>query len=174
MNLLPLEVKRKRQRSALFIKLAAAQAVILLLLVMIVLGFDVAIRIMEGREVELAAQVADERFAESEEEMRRLREREGQEAAQQEAARWLELPEFEVKRLEALEETLPTGVLLHSADIDEEGAQLTLLTRNLSLADIHRYAWEATELVYRVQMVSAVSTEDGFVRYILAISWHEG
>ena len=170
MNLIPPKIMRNRQLYALCIRLAAIQAVIFLLLILSVVGFDLTLRLRDARIAQLDLEMQGEQFAESEAVAVALREHNAREAAQQDAVDWLELPFFNIERLDMMKETLPRGVNLVQIDIDETGATLTLEAENLSLADIHRETWISTGLVSRVQLISATAQE-GMVRYVLALRW---
>ena len=170
--LFPSAIINKRRRNALFLKLAALQAVILLLIILAVLYTDLTISRNESRLLELSYQQQSQTYNPAEEAARILREFEAQANIQQQAAFLLELPQFNIYRLELLWETIPTGVQLYSAEFDEAGALLTLITNNLSLADIHRYNWENTGLVARAQLISVSSAEDALLRYNLALNWY--
>ena len=171
MNLLPPKIMRRRQIYSECKKLAAIQAVIFLLFILSVASIDRVIVLREGHIAEMNMKLEDERFAESEAIAQAIRNHYAREAAQQAAAAWLELPVFNTERLNMMRETLPHGVSLLNIDINEHGALLTSETMNLSLSDIHRDAWLATGLVSRVQLASAVVTEEKRVRYILALHW---
>ena len=171
MNLLPPEIINRRKFYAQCKKLAAIQAVIFLSFVLIVLGLELIIELADARYAELNMLMADDRFVESERVAQVLREHRAQGVAQQAAATWLELPVFNIKRLEMVKETLPQGVELLHMEMDEFGAILTNYTINLSLADIHRDAWMATGLVSHVQLTSASTREDERIRYVLSIRW---
>ena len=170
MNLLPPNLMRYRRLCAVCIRLAAIQAVIFLLLILSVAGFDLTIRLRETQIAELDLLMQSEKFAGSEAVAIALREHYAREAAQQDAVAWLELPFFNMERLDMIKETLPSGVRLIQIDMDEIGATLTLKAENLSLADIHRETWISTGLVSRVQLISATAQE-GMVRYVLALRW---
>lgn len=170
MNLLPPSIMRHRRFYALCIRLAAIQAVIFLVLILSVEGFDLTLRLREAQIIKLDLEMQGEQFVESEAVAFALREHNAREAAQQDAVDWLELPFFNIERLDMMKETLPRGVRLVQIDIDEIGATLTLEAENLSLADIHRETWISTGLVSRVQLTSA-SAREGMVWYVLALRW---
>lgn len=170
MNLLPPNIMRHRRIYALCIRLAAIQAVIFLLIILSVMGFDITLRLREAQIAALDLEMQGDHFVKSEAVAIALREHNARETAQQDAVAWLELPFFNMERLDMMKETLPEGVRLIQIDIDEAGATLTLEAENLSLADIHRETWISTGLVSRVQLTSATAQE-GMVRYVLALRW---
>ena len=171
MNLLPPTIIRRRQYYTLCLQMAAVQAVIFLLFILSVWFFDFTIRSREIQAMEFDMKLQDERFIESEAVAMALREYHIRGTAQQEIAVWLELPHFDMDKLDMVKETLPAGVVLLQMDMDEDEATLTLWSENLSLSDIHRDAWLATGLVSRVRLVSATVTEDGAVQYTLTLRW---
>jgi len=175
MNLLPLDIIKRKQTQSLIIRLAAVQAVIFLLFILFVWSLHLTIGFREQRIAQLDAKLQDERFINSEAIAQALQDRNAQNLAQQEAVQWFELPTFYIERFEMIKETLPPGVRLIHADLDEEGATLSFITNNLSLADIHREAWSDTGLVSRVQLISAVSSAEmqGDIRYVLGLRWLE-
>jgi len=152
--------------------MAAIQAVIFLILVLLVWVFDLTIGLRDIRAAGLDMRLSDERFVSSEAAAASLREYHAGRIAQDEMVSWLELPMFNVKRLDMVKETMPPGVELIQLDIDELGAVLTFQTANLSLVDIHREAWLSTGLVSRVQLASASSVEEERIRYILNLHWN--
>lgn len=171
MNLLPVKIVRRRQLLALAIRLAAIQAVIFLLIILAVWLFDFTIGIRAAFITELDRQISAERFLQSEAAAQALRDFHLHRTAELDLAHWLELPTFESERLSKVKAALPEGVWLLHVNLDEGGAALTLLTRNLSLADIHREAWISSGLVEFAQMTSAVAVEDAMVRYVLTLRW---
>jgi len=138
-----------------------------LLMILFVWAFDLTISL---REAQAAAFVQDERFYASEAVAQALRDLLAREAAERQLVDFLELPLFDVKRLTMVAETMPAGVQLLHADIDEYGAVLTFLTVNLSLADIHREAWLESGIAESVQMTSVIAT-DNALRYVLSLRW---
>ena len=171
MNLLPSKIKHRRQIQAECKRLTAVQAVIFLLFVLSVAGLDFIITYREDLFYATGLQMQDERFIRSEAVARVIQDRNLRISEQQAVADWLGLPAFDIARLNMLKETMPTGITMIHADIDEHGAQLTFYTKNLSLADIHRVAWMATGLVDRVSLASTVVTDGGGVQYVLALWW---
>ena len=173
MNLLPQKIMYKRQRNKLFCKIAAIQAVIFFFTILIVATLEVSIVLLERRISGLDLEIHHERFIESEAAAAAIRNHIARDAAQLEAAAWLELTEFCTKRLDILKETLPLGVELVSADMDNRTASITALTPSLSLSDIHREELMLTGLVYQVQLTSAVLVDGGQMQYRLAVRWKE-
>ena len=173
MNLLPPAIIRRRRYYSLCLQLAAIQAVIFLLLILSVAVFDLTIRTREAQTIEFDMHLQDERFIESEIAAAALRYHYTREAAQQEITDWLELPFFDIQRLDMIKETLPQGVSLLQLDLEEEGAAMTFLAENLSLSDTHREALIDTGLVSRVRLISATAAYDGSVQYVLALRWQD-
>ena len=171
MNLLPPQIINRRRLYKECKILAAVQAVIFLSFVLSVFAFDYFILFRDHRINEINIMLEDERFAESEAVAHAIRDHHSWEAAQQATVAWLELPTFNTKRLQMMLETLPQGVSLLNIEVNENGALLTSETFNMSLSDIHRDAWYNTGLVSRVQLSSVVVTDEGALRYILALHW---
>ena len=173
MNLLPQEIMYKRQRNKLFYKIAAVQAVIFLLVILIVGVLEFSIVLRERKISSLRLEIQHERFTESEAAAAAIRNLHARDAAQLEAAVWLELREFCIMRLDVLKETLPSEVRLVNADMDDYGVFITAQTYCLSLSDIHREKLMLTGLVYQAQMTSATLVEGGQMRYVLVVRWKE-
>ena len=171
MNLLPPDILRRRRIFTLIIRLTAVQAVIFLSFVLFVLIFDFTLRIYSDRVQYISTQFSDERFTESEAVTQEIREIYANKDRQAEVAYWLEFSFFDSNRLDKIRETLPPGVYLLQADIDEGGALLTVKTLNLSLADIHRDTWVDTGLVSWAQLSYVSGMGDGVMRYVLNIRW---
>jgi len=126
------------------------------------------VRRQEEQILALNAKVQNPRFNESETIARALQEN----FVLNENELNLYIGNFNVSKIEKLNETLPRGVQLINFDTDAEMATLIAQTNNLSLADIHRDAWMATGIVYQTRLVSAVSFEDGVIHYVLSIIWN--
>ena len=171
MNLLPVKINRRKQLLSLGIRLAVIQAVILSLIVLTVWLIDSTIGMRAAYITELDKQISAERFVQPEAAAQALRDFHLYQANEMELIYWLELPFFNVKRLSMLKQTLPEGVSLLQATLDEGGAVLTLLTENISLADVHREAWIYTGLVETAQMTSMIGLGDGMLRYVLTLRW---
>ena len=169
MNLLPPKILHKRQQISLYKKMAAIQAVIFLLLILLVTILGLAERTQEAQILELNEKVRDSRFQQSEALARSIQE--DLNLSGSSSIDNLNLANFDITRINKLDETLPRGVQLIQFDTDAETAILTAQTNNLSLADTHRDAWLATELVYQIRLVSAVYFEDGVIQYVLSIIW---
>ena len=171
MNLLPRKLIQRRQIHTEIKRLAAIQAVIFLLIILLVGVFELFIELRNTQIEEIAIHITDEKFAKSEAIAQEIRNFHTRIANEQVAIEWLELPIFDINRLDMILETLPQGVTLLRIDIDEQRGIVTALTDDLSLSDNHRYAWMSTGLVSRTQLISAIAVEERMIQYVLALHW---
>ena len=171
MNLLPPKIQKRRKLYTSLKRMAAIQAVIFLSIMLLVTIFDyfISIRIAQASNLRLSLQ--DERFAQSQAVVQAIQDHHARQAAEAQIADMLGLTTFSTKKLDILQETIPTGVSLLNIDIDTNGAVLTGYTQNLSLSDIHRQALQDTGLVTEVRLTSAIVTYTGGIRYVISLRW---
>ncbi|MCL1989151.1 MAG: hypothetical protein FWG64_14445 [Firmicutes bacterium] len=171
MNLLPTKIISTRTVSGQIKKLATVQIVIIGVFAMALLAITLTANFQQTQAQILGQQLQHDRFSHSEEMQQIVQDYQMQTHYEQSIASHLNLPVFNIDKLQMIQQTLPDGVILLNATVDDIGATLFLDTDNLALADVHRDAWVNTGLTSRVQMTSATLTEDSQIRYVLSVVW---
>jgi len=171
MNFLPQTILERRKKIRLFVVLTAVQAVIFLCFILVVWKTSMTISHMEEHLSELNVRLYSDDFTDSEQIAAFLQIHIEREALQQEARYILQLPIFDIQRIDMITTTLPDGVQLLFFTVTETGATISARTSDLRRADFHRHALLDSGLVSTVQLDEAISHEGGFVRYTLTLRW---